>query len=163
MLERLLEFQDRFLARAANIDDELVRARFQHHPDAFQCVLRDDQLKGYFILLHLNRAGLESVRSGKITAGRDIQLSDLGEPVVATYLSVVCAAGPRAQHAAVTGVIDALRHLYVTKNVQYLVVRAATSAGAQMLKRLSGNRFEADGRIHVIDMSNYRLITGGDR
>ena len=165
MFERLLDLNDGFLARAANMSVEEWTARFRRCPAAFHCVLRrgeiDDELAGYFILLPVNEKCCEALRRGTIAAGCQIRLPDLaqpGEAIAALYLSVVCACGPRAQKAAIDGVIAALRRLYTSENVRHLFARAATATGARMLERLSGTRFEADGRIHAIDLSEYDLI-----
>jgi hypothetical protein len=165
MLGRILDLNDGFLLRAAHMTEEAVRLRFRQCPDAFYCLVSrahgDDRAVGYFILLPLNRDCCGALRAGSITAGRQIQLSDLaktGEEIVGVYLSVVCAIGQSAHSAAIFAVITALRDLYSTRNVRYLFVRAATEAGAHMLGRLSGTKFEADGRIHEIDMAQYNLI-----
>lgn len=163
--ERLLDLGDGFLARAAGMSAAELKARFRRCPGAFHCVLRsaeiDDKLVGYFVLLPVNEQCREALRNGAIAAGRQIQLSDLAEPgekIAAVYLSVVCAIGPRAQSAAIEGVIATLRELYSSDHVRHLFARAATAAGARMLERLSGTTFEADGRIHAIDMAGYALI-----
>jgi len=169
MLERLLDLSDGFLVRTANMSAEAVKARFRRCPGAFHCVLRGTgtgdvtDLVGYFILLPVNDKCCEALRTGTMAAGRHIQLSDLaesGDKIGGMYLSVVCAIGPRAQSAAIEGVIAALRELYSKHNVRQLFARAATAAGARMLGRLSGTTFEADGRIHSIDMAAYDLIAG---
>jgi hypothetical protein len=166
MLERLLALNDGFLMCAANMSAQELRARFQRCAMAFYCVVRgseaDAELVGYFVLLPVNDACAEKLRGGLITAGRQIELSDLAEPgakVAAMYLSVVCAIGPRAQRAAIEGVIATLRRLYATEDVRWLFARAATATGARMLARLSGTPFEADGRIHAIDLNGYDVIT----
>jgi len=162
MLERLLALNDGFLMCAANMSAEELRARFQRCPRAFYCVERGSELVGYFVLLPVNDACAEKLRGGLITAGRQIELAHLAEPgeiIAAMYLSVVCAIGPRAQRAAIEGVIATLRRLYATAGVRWLFARAATGTGARMLARLSGTAFEADGRIHAIDMSGYDVIT----
>jgi hypothetical protein len=166
MLERLLALNDGFLMRAAEMSAEALRARFQRCSRAFHCVLRssetDPELVGYFVLLPVNDACAEKLRGGLITAGRQIELSHLAEPgdnIAAMYLSVVCAIGPRAQRAAIEGVIATLRQLYATEGIQWLFARAATATGARMLARLSGTAFEADGRIHAIDLGRYDVIT----
>jgi hypothetical protein len=162
MLERLLALNDGFLMRAADMSEEALRARFRRCARAFHCVMRSSELVGYFVLLPVNDACAEALRGGLITAGRQIELSHLAEPgdkVAAMYLSVVCAIGPRAQRAAIEGVIAALRRLYATEGVRWLFARAATTTGARMLGRLSGTAFEADGRIHAIDIGRYELIT----
>lgn len=167
MLERVLQLKDGFLARATKMSEQALKDRFRRCPSAFHCVVRvaptgEDELVGYFILLPLNRNCCEALRAGTIRSGREIQLLDLagsGEEMEGVYLSVVCAIGPRAQGAAINGVVATLRELHGRKNVRYLFVRAATAAGAQMLKRLSNTTFDADGRIHSIDMAVYDLIT----
>ena len=166
MFDRLLALGDDFLVRTASMGAEELRARFRRCPDAFHCVLRrtetHDGLVGYFILLPINEKCRDAVHRGLIMAGRDIQLSDLaesGNDTAAMYLSVVCAIGPRAQSAAIEGVIATLREIYSRMNVRQLFARAATETGARMLERLSRTRFEADGRIHSIDMAEYELIT----
>ena len=166
MVERLLALNDGFLMRAADMSAEALRARFRRCARAFHCVMRgsgtDPELVGYFVLLPVNDACAEKLRGGLITAGRQIELSDLAEPgakVAAMYLSVVCAIGPRAQRAAIEGVIATLRRLYATEDVRWLFARAATATGARMLARLSGTPFEADGRIHAIDLNGYDVIT----
>jgi O-acetyl-ADP-ribose deacetylase len=162
MFERLLALKDGFLVHAANMGAEELRARYRRCPSAFHCVMRGDDLVGYFILLPVNETCCDALRSGAIAAGRQIQLSDLaasGDEVAALYLSVVCAIGPRAQSAAIEGVIATLRELYRSENVRQLFARAATATGARMLERLSGSGFEADGRIHSIDLGAYDLIT----
>src|SRR5467141_2046744 len=165
MFEHLLDLCDGFLVRAADMDVEELKARFRRCPGAFRCVLRRaetaDELVGYFILLPVNERCCDALRSGMIAAGRHIQLCDLaqaGEKVAALYLSVVCAIGPRAQKAAIEGVIATLRERYASDNVCQLFARAATATGARMLERLSGMRFKADGRIHSIDIAGYALI-----
>ena len=163
MFRRLLELNDGFLVRAAKMSAEEWTARFRRCPEAFHCVLRHgsvDELSGYFVLLPVNETCRDALRAGTIAAGSQIQLSDLvrpGETIAAVYLSVVCANGPRAQKAAIDGVIAALRVLYA-RGVRLLFARAATATGARMLERLSGTTFEADGRIHTIDMAEYDLI-----
>ena len=161
-LARLFRFSDQFLARVAKIDEERVLARFRQCPTAFRCIFCEGKLAGYFILLPLNDSGLKRIRSGAITAGRQIQLRELagaGEPTAGLYLSAVCASGARAQHAAIHGVVAALRDSYSRENVRYFFVRAETEAGAHMLERISGTPFRADGRIHAFDLSEYDLIT----
>lgn len=118
MFQRLLELNDGFLVRAAKMSAEEWTARFRRCPEAFHCVLRRgesvDELSGYFVLLPVNETCRDALRGGTIAAGSQIQLSDLvrsGETIAAVYLSVVCASGPRAQKAAIDGVIDALRRL----------------------------------------------------
>lgn len=164
MFQRLLALNDGFLARAAKMSAEEWTARFRRCPEAFHCVLRlggnQDEMAGYFVLLPVNEWCRDALREGTIAAGSQIQLSNLvqqGETPAAVYLSVVCASGPRAQKAAIDGVIAALRRLY-SREVRLLFARAATATGARMLERLSGTRFEADGRIHTIDMADYDLI-----
>lgn len=166
MLEQVLALRDAFLVRAANMGEEAVKTRFRYCPSAFHCVFRraagNPELVGYFILLPLNRNACRELRDGTITSGREIQVSGLAntdDVIAGLYLSVVCAVGPRAQSAAIDGVVAALRERYFADGVRDLFVRAATGAGAQMLERLSGTKFEADGRIHVIDMGRYDLIT----
>lgn len=162
MLERLLTLNDGFVTRAASMSAEELKARFQRCPTAFHCVLRGAELVGFFILLPVNDECSEALRSGRITAGRQVHLSDLvgpGGKIGAVYLSVVCAVGPRAQRAAIEGVIATLRRLHSTEGVRWLFARAATETGARMLARLSGTPFEADGRIHAIDISRYEIIT----
>jgi hypothetical protein len=162
MLELLLGLNDGFVIRAASMSAEELRARFHRCPTAFHCVLRVSELVGFFILLPVNEECSEALRGGRITTGRQIQLSDLVEPggqIAAMYLSVVCAVGPRAQRAAIEGVIATLRRLHATEGVRWLFARAATETGARMLARLSGTPFEADGRIHSIDISRYEIIT----
>jgi hypothetical protein len=165
-LERLLALNDGFLMRAAEMSAEALMARFERCARAFHCVLRsaeaDPELVGYFVLFPVNDVCAEKLRGGLITAGRQIELSHLVEPggkVAAMYLSVVCAIGPRAQRAAIEGVIATLRRLYATESVRWLFARAATATGARMLARLSGAPFEADGRIHSIDLGRYDVIT----
>ena len=114
MLEGLLTLNDGFVVRAASMSAEELKARFQRCPTAFHCVLRGSELVGFFILLPVNEECSVGLRSGRVTAGRQIQLSDLVEPggqIAAMYLSVVCAIGPRAQRAAIEGVIATLRRL----------------------------------------------------
>lgn len=166
MLARLLALDNGFLMRAADMSAEALKARFRRCASAFHCVLRssagDPELAGYFVLLPVNEACVEALRGGRITAGRHIEIShlaELGETAAAMYLSVVCAIGPRARRAAVEGVIAVLRTIYSTEGVRWLFARAATATGARMLGRLSGTTFEADGRIHAIDMSGYDVIT----
>lgn len=166
MLERLFALNDGFLMRAADMNAEALRARFRRCARAFHCVLRSSEdaldLVGYFVLLPVNDACAEALRAGLITAGRQIEISYLAEPgdkVAAMYLSVVCAIGPRAQRAAIEGVIATLRTVYSTEGVRWLFARAATTTGARMLGRLSGTPFEADGRIHAIDIGRYDVIT----
>ena len=162
MLERLLALNDGFVIRAASMSAEELKARFQRCPTAFYCVLRGSELAGFFILLSVNEECAEGLRGGRITAGRQIQLSDLvvpGGKIAAVYLSVVCAVGARAQRAAIEGVITTLRRLHSTEGVRWLFARAATATGARMLGRLSGTPFEADGRIHSIDIGLYEIIT----
>jgi hypothetical protein len=166
-LERVLQLVDGFLMRATKMSDEALRDRLRRCPGAFHCVLRaapagQDELVGYFILLPLNRNCCEALGAGTIRSGREIQLLDLAGPseeIQGLYLSVVCAIGPRAQSAAIKGIFATLRELHARKNVRYLFVRAATEAGARMLERLSNTTFEADGRIHSIDMAGYDFIT----
>lgn len=167
MFERLLGFEDSFLPHAANMSAEELRARFRRCPGAFHCVLRGsesgDELAGYFVLLPVTETCRDALLHGSITAGRQIHLSDLAAPdtpVAALYLSVVCAAGPRAQRAAIEGVIVTLRAFYARDHVRLLFVRAATPTGARMLARLSGTEFEADGRIHAIELGRYEVVTG---
>jgi hypothetical protein len=167
MLGRVLDLNDGFLLRAANMTEDAVRMRFDRCPTAFRCLVTRgeagaDCLAGYFILLPLNEGCCEALGAGMIKTGRDIQPLDLaaaGERIAGVYLSVVCAIGHAAQAAAIFGVIEALRDLYSSKDVRVLYARAATKAGAHMLARLSGTEFEADGRIHAIEMSQYPLIT----
>jgi hypothetical protein len=148
------------------MSEQALRDRFRRCPSAFHCVLRaaatgEDELVGYFILLPLNHNCCEALRAGTIKSGREIQLLDLagsGEEMQGVYLSVVCAIGPRAQSAAIKGIVATLRELHARKNVRSLFVRASTEAGAQMLERLSNTAFEADGRIHSIDLARYDLI-----
>jgi hypothetical protein len=163
--ERLLDLRDGFLARATEMSAVDLQARFRRCPSAFHCVLRradtGDQLVGYFVLLPVNEKCREALRTGAIASGRQIQPSDLagpGDKIAALYLSVVCAIGPRAQRAAIEGVIATMRELYSSENVRHLFARAATANGARMLERLSGTTFEADGRIHAIDLGAYALI-----
>lgn len=166
MLGRLLALNDGFLMRAADMSADALTARFRRCASAFHCVLQSSgsgpELAGYFVLLPVNAACVEALRGGLITAGRQIELSHLSEPgktAAAMYLSVVCAIGPRARRAAVEGVIGVLRIIYWSEGVRWLFARAATATGARMLERLSGTTFEADGRIHAIDMSGYDVIT----
>src|SRR5437763_10682235 len=77
MLERLLTLNDGFVIRAASMSAEELKARFQRCPTAFHCVLRGSELAGFFILLPVNEECSEALRSGRITAGRQIELSDL--------------------------------------------------------------------------------------
>ena len=166
MFERLLNLREGFLVHAADMSAEELKTRFRRCPSAFQCVLRgtegDGELVGYFILLPVNETCREALRNGSIAAGRQIRPSDLVEPgdkIAAVYLSVVCAIGPRAQRAAIEGAVARLRELYSSEKVRQLFARAATVTGARMLERLSGTPFEADGRIHAIDIGEYGLIT----
>jgi hypothetical protein len=172
MLQRLFDLGDRFLAQAANMSAEAVRARFQRCRSAFQCVLStsettdDEELVGYFILLPVNEKCCEALRSGTIRTGRDIQVFDLavpGDRIGGIYLSVVFGSGPRAQSVAIEGVLAKLREVYSTQNVRHLFARAATAAGARMLERLTSTTFQPDGRIHTIDMARYEHIDVADK
>src|SRR5689334_19293097 len=166
MLEEVLRFEDRFLARAASITDDEVRRRFRRCPTAFHCILNTandtPELCGYFILLPLTSTCAAAIRQGIVTTGRQIGLSDLvpqQEAAEAVYLSVACAVGIRSRAALIGAGIDAIRHLYEHRGTRALFARAATAEGARMLTRLTRERFTADGVIHEIDLSRYETLT----
>ncbi|MCU1245876.1 MAG: hypothetical protein JWN02_1786 [Acidobacteria bacterium] len=167
ILGRLFRFYDVFLERAAHISYDTALERFRRCPSAFYCVIRrgagpDRELAGYFVLLPLLSQCAEAIARGAIRSGREIEPHHLacGDDLFhAVYLSVVCAVGRRAQSGVIRGVIVTLRRLHFTRGVSRLYVRAATAAGARVLTRLSATPFEADGRIHSIDLGDYPLMS----
>jgi hypothetical protein len=170
MLGRLFRFYGLFLERAAHITYAIAVARFRRCPSSFQCLVRrgtepQEDLAGYFVLLPLLGGCVEAIDGGVIRSGREIELEHLAsgdDPFAAVYLSVVCAVGRRAQSAVIRDVIATLRRLHASRGISRLYVRAATAAGARILTRLSATPFEADGRIHAIDLGDYPLISAAE-
>jgi hypothetical protein len=171
MLGRLFQFYDVFLERAAHISYDIALERFRRCPSAFHCLVRrgtepEGELTGYFILLPLLEPCADAIAHGIIRSGREIEPKHLAgddDRVDAVYLSVVCAVGRRAQSAVIRAVVVTLRRLHTTRGVSRLYVRAATAAGARVLARLSATPFEADGRIHSINLGDYPLMAGEAR
>jgi hypothetical protein len=169
MLGDILRFDNRFLARAAQMTDEEVLLRFRQCSTAFYCILEllggSTHLRGYFVILPLTGVCAAAIRRGEVTAGKQIRPTDLVRPdqrSEAAYLSVVCAAGVRARSALVDSAIQVVRHLYRNRGTRYLFARAATGEGARMLARLTGQGFMPDGMIHEIDISLYPAITSSE-
>jgi hypothetical protein len=169
MLEDILRFDNRFLARAAQMTDEEVLLRFRQCSTAFYCILESlgggTRLRGYFVILPLTDVCAAAIRRGEINAGKQIRPTDLVRPdqtSEAAYLSVVCAVGARARSALITSAIQVVRSLYRNRGIRYLFARAVTGAGAGMLTRLTGQRFASDGIIHEIDVSRYSTITSSE-
>ena len=170
MLGELLQFNNGFLSSIAGLHPDVVVARFRQCPQSFYCVIDSSvpahRLHGYFIVLPINSDAVTAIRAGRIAAGRDIDETHLacGEnaPAAGVYLSVVCAAGPRAQAAAVHGVIDVLRRFHRVNGARFLFARAATVAGARILQRLTNRTFLPDGRIHEIELAEYPLMTSSE-
>ena len=168
-LEDILRFDNRFLARVAQMTDEEVLRRFRQCPTAFYCILEllggRTHLRGYFVILPLTGECAAAIRRGDITAGKQIRPTDLvrlNQTSEAAYLSVVCAVGARARSALIASGIQVVRSLYRNRGTRYLFARAATGAGAHMLTRLTGQRFAPDGIIHEIDVSSYSAITSSE-
>jgi hypothetical protein len=165
VLQDLLSLDQHFLARVAEMTDDEVIVRFRQCPTAFHCVHEvsggGTHLRGYFIILPLTAACAVAIRRGDVTAGRQIGISDLvrrDEAIEAVYLSVVCAVGARARSALIASAIQVIRSLHRNRGTRYLFARAATTAGARMLTRLTQHRFAPDKAIHEIDVSHYFAV-----
>jgi hypothetical protein len=166
MLLDVIGFHDSFLPTATHMTSSELLDRYRHCPQAFTCVLSNDDLRGYFVLLPLNETGAGAIRSRSVASGQEIRSSYLatsGSAVTALYLSVVCAVTPSARLAAISGVVHALRTYYHQHNVRHLFVRAATTAGSRILQRLIRTSFRPDGVIHEVDLSTYTAITSAVR
>jgi hypothetical protein len=164
MFEDIVEFCDHFLSAAARMTDDEITERYRACPRAFIGVFRktDDALQGYFVLLPLNEAGVQAIRDGRVSSGRQITteyLASSDSEAKAVYLSVVCATQARARAFAVSSIIGTLRSYYHRHQVRHLFVRAATAAGSRMLQRLIRTPFSPDGVIHEVDLTQYTAIT----
>jgi len=161
-LQEILHFNGDFLTAASSMTEEAVVSRFRRCHSAFQCIVHDSALRGFFILLPVTSECVDEIRAGRIQTGRQISLEHIVTSmnrVEGVYLSVVCARGPRAQAATVAAVIARLRDFCRSHHLRYIFVRATTGPGARSLQRLTGMDFAADGRIHEIDLTRYPAIT----
>jgi hypothetical protein len=162
MLRRVVELRNRFLPTATHMDEAEIAARYRRNAKAFTCILWDDVLAGYFILLPLNDGGAAAIRGGKISSGREIVSAYVArseDEARAVYLSVVCAVTARARATVIIAITRELQRWYHEAGVRHLFVRAGSVMGARMLRRLTGKAVEADGVIHEIDLSAYEVIT----
>jgi hypothetical protein len=162
----VLAFHNSFLPAATHMTPSDLLERYRSCPQAFTCLLTNDDLRGYFVLLPLNETGAGAIRNRSVSSGQEIGTSYLatsGSAVTAVYLSVVCAVTPSARVAAISGVVHALRTYYHQHNVRHLFVRAATTAGSRILQRLIRTSFHPDGVIHEVDLSTYTAITSAVR
>jgi hypothetical protein len=164
-ITQICAYENRLLERIANLDEEVLRARFNINRQIIRLIKTPDagatELAGFYILYPITEECENLISGGRIIKSSQIEDHQIcqSDQAYAYYLSMVYGKDRAAQAWLIHLIFSELKAAVIeNRRIQFIYVRPVTEAGFRVVEKHHFRKFRDDSGIYRRAVTSEDLV-----